>query len=210
MWEKITVQQFQQIYQLSVNDELDEMDKLTQAICILHGKTPEQVEDMTVAEFNDIAKKTAFVFEKDIPGKAKRYLKANGRKYAIQYKPDHLRFRQYAESSHFSKELIPSLHYLMASVVQPTWLGFIPRRNKAKDHARISNDLLKARFIDVYHTAVFFCNLYTEYIRNIQDYLENEMIAKGMTKEKAKALLTLSMNVMDGSLLLKEWQNIKE
>jgi hypothetical protein len=211
MWEKITVEQFQKIHQLTLVEDMDEMDKLTQAVCILHGKTEEQVEDMTQAEFIDICKKTAFVFNKDeIPGKPKRYLKAGGNRYFIQYKPDKLRFRQYAESCHFSKDLVPHLHFIMASIVQPTWFGLFPRRNKAKQHAKIANDLLGAKFIDVYHTAVFFCKLYTTYIENIRGYLENQLMKVGKTKEEANLLITASISAMDGFLPQSESQITKE
>lgn len=196
-WDKITVGQFQQIYELS-NSNADDFDKTVKAICILHNKTEAEVDDMTQAEFAKIAKETAFVFTNKIPGKARRYIRVNGRKYGVQYDPRKIRFRQYAEVCFNASTLIPNLHRVMASIVQPVKMGVLWRRNKAEDHDRISDDLLNARFVDVYHAAVFFCTLYRNSITSIRDYLVEEMMAKGKTREEAEMLLDLSIHATDG------------
>ncbi len=201
-WQNITVQQFQDVYRLSENKTLDDMQRLEKIIAILFDKTEKEVEEMSINEFSELSKQCAFMLNaKTIPGKVVKYIKVNGRKYFIEHHPKKLmakmRHRQYVESIHFSEKMIDNIHYLMASLVQPVKFGFIKMRNTAKMHEAIADDMLQARFIDVYHTAVFFCKLYVGSIATIKDYLNAEMTKMNMSTEKIIIQQALQ-TVMDG------------
>ena len=196
-WDNITVQQFQDIYRLSLNTSLDEMDKLERVICILYNKTEKEVEELSMQEFKECAKECSFVLTDKIPGKPVKYIKVGARKYGIQYAVHKLRHRQYVEILHFSEKPIENMHYIMASLVQPIKFG-IWKKNEAEMHETISLDMLNAKVVDVYHTCVFFCKLYVNLIKNIQGSLVVEMMSKGMTKTQAETVLNASATVMDG------------
>lgn len=195
-WEKVTVEKYQAIFQLS--EIKDEMDRVIAAISILFDKSETEVNDMTVQEFNEYAKKCMFIFG-DIPGKPVKTFKANGKKYAICYDVTKMRFRQYAEISHFGSDTVGNIHLIMASIVQPVnWIGK-RKRNKAEDHLIISQDILKARFIDVFHAMVFFCSLFRSLIKSSKDYLVLKMMEElKMESYEAEMLLQDSMRDMDG------------
>lgn len=201
-WQNITVQQFQDVYRLSENKNLDDMQRLEKVIAILFDKTEKQVEEMTIAEFTDYSKQCAFMLNtREIPGKPVKYIKINGRRYFIEHHPKKLmakmRHRQYVESIHFSDDMIGNIHYLMASLVQPVKWLFIKKKNTANKHEAIASDMLHARFIDVYHTSVFFCKLYRGSIAAIKDYLKDEMTKMNMNTE-AMIVQQALQNVMDG------------
>lgn len=206
-WENITVEQFQEIYRLSINTSLDELDKLTRVMCILLDKTENEIDEMTVSQFNTLAKECAFVLTDKIPGKPEKCINIGIKKYAINYNPSKLRHRQYVEILHFSDKPIDNLHYLMASIVNPVKFG-LRKKNKAEMHEAIARDMLKAKLIDVYHSCLFFCKLYVNSITVIRGYLEMEMTEKGMTKEQAKEAVSLSLNAMGGFIQQERWQSL--
>jgi hypothetical protein len=198
-WENITVQQFQEVSKLTTDTSLDEMGKLERLICIMFDMSEREVEELPMQEFTAKAKAVAFLLnEQTIPGKAVRSIKVNGRRYAIEYNPVKLKHRQYVEIMHFGDKPIDNMHHIMASLVQPVRLGF-KRKNKAEDHERISADMLNARVVDVFHTAVFFCKLYVNLMQAIKGYLKEEMMkSRKITQEEAELIITTSLRAMDG------------
>jgi len=209
-WQNITVQQFQDVYRLSENKTLDDMQRLEKIIAILFDKTEKQVEEMTVAQFTDCAKQCAFIMEMEkIPGKPVKYIRCGKRRYGIQYNPAKLRHRQYVEILHFGNKPIENMHLIMASLVQPVKFGFW-KKNEAPMHNQIAQDILDAPVIHVYHAAVFFCKLYVNLITAIKDYLVAEMMEQNKTvsREQAEKLVDISRNAMAGFIQPGKWQNL--
>ncbi len=206
-WEDITLQQFQEVYRLSLSTDLDEMEKVGRIICILYDKTETQVDDMTMAEFNKLANQCSFLLIDQIPGKPQRKVHANGKKYGIIYNPRLLRHRQYVEILHFAETPIENMHYIMASIVQPIRWG-MRKKNEVSMHEEISNDMLNARLIDVYQTCLFFCKLFRNSMLGIKGYLVQEMMKKGMNEYQAAMLLNDSLSAMDGFIPPGKLQNL--
>lgn len=207
-WSDITVQQFIDIYRLSLSRDLDEMERVERVIAILFDKSEQEVENLTVAEFNTMARQCAFVMTPEIPGKPVKQIKIGKRRYSIIYDPTKLRHRQYVEVIHFGDKPIEHMHLIMASVVQPvTWYG---RRlkNEAEQHEAIASDLLNARVIDVYHSCVFFCKLYVNLIQHMRVSLVQEMMRKGVTRDQAILLVDNSWSAMAGFIAHEKPQHL--
>lgn len=207
-WDKITLGQFQDIYKLSSDTELDDMERISRAISIVYGLSEAQVDDLSITKFNELAKSCAFIMTGDIPGKPVRSFYIGRKKYAINYKPQSLKHRQYVEILHFSEKPIDNMHYIMASLVNPVRFGF-KLKNTAKLHSDLSERMLNAPFLAVYHSCIFFCKLYKSLIEVIQSSLIAEMMSKGMTKEDAKKIITISTSAMDGFITQSRWPNLK-
>jgi len=207
-WNKITLGQFQDIYRLSQDKELDEMERISRVISIIYGLSEAQVEDLTIPKFNELAKSCAFVMNGEIPGKPVRSFRIGTKKFAINYKPQSLKHRQYVEILHFSEKPIDNMHYIMASLVNPVRFGF-KLKNKADEHSKLSEAMLDAPFLAVYHSCIFFCKLYSNSIEAIRPYLISEMMSKGMTEMEANRLMTVSISALDGFITLKRWPNLK-
>lgn len=203
-WSDITVQQFLDLHRLT-GQKLDDMERVEKTIAILYDLTERQVEELSISEFNRLAKQCAFVLTSDIPGKPVRTIKAGKKRYSITYDPTKLRHRQYVEIIHFSDKPVENMHLIMASVVQPmTWYGK-KVRNEAEDHPAIASDMLSARVVDVYHACVFFCKLYVNLISSIRVYLVTEMMKRGMSREHATTLVDSSQNAMAGFIQPGKW-----
>jgi hypothetical protein len=208
-WEDITVQQFLDIHRLSLSQDLEEMEKVERIICILFDKTEQEVENLTMLEFRELASQCAFVMNSQIPGKPVRQIRVGKKRYSITYDPTKLRHRQYVEILHFGGKPVENMHLIMASIVQPVTWYRKRLKNEAEDHPAIASDMLNARVVDVYHACVFFCNLYVSLMENIKASLVVEMMRKGATKDQALALLNSSQTAMAGFIQPGRWQHLK-
>lgn len=210
-WKDISVEQFLSIYRLSMSPELDDVIRLERAVCILFDKTEKEVDEMRMADFTRLSGEAAFVLTEAVPGKARRVIKANGHRYRVTYSPSKLRHRQYVEVLTFGDEPVEKMNLVLASIVEPiTWYGK-PLRNEAADHDRIATDLLQARVVDVYHSAVFFCKLYVNLISNIKGYLEEQLLTmkKAETQAQASQMITDLINAMVGFIPQKNFPILK-
>lgn len=210
-WNNITVQQFQDIHRLSNSRDLDDIARAECAITILYNKTEHEVENLTLAEFNRLAKESAFVLggEGSIPGKPVRQMKIGKSRYSITYDPSKLRHRQYVELIHYGDKPIENMHLIMASIVQPvTWYGK-KLKNNVDDHGEIATAMRQARLIDVYHCCVFFCKLFMNSMEHIKGYLAKEMAKAGMQGHQLMQLINSSQNIMAGSITHEKWQYLK-
>lgn len=209
-WSTLTVGQFLDLYRISTDKSLEEMDKLEQAVGVIYNLTPREVEDLSMGKFTELSKQAAQFLTEKIPGKPVRIIKTEKRKYLITYNPASLRQRQYVEILHFGSKPVENMHLIMASLVQPiTWYGR-RKKNTAEDHPNIASDLLTAKVVDVYHACVFFCKLYINLIKNIRVSLEQQMITQGVTKEQASAAIQISIDAMAGFIPQQELQNMNE
>lgn len=209
-WSNITVQQFQDIYRLSITRDLDDISKAECAITILYDKTEHEVDNMTIAEFNRLAKESAFVLagESGIPGKPVRRIKIGKHRYAITYDPSKLRHRQYVELLQYGDKPIENMHLIMASIVQPvTWYGK-KLKNSVDDHSAIAEDMRSARLVDIYHCCVFFCKLFVNSIQSIKDSLMKEATKEAIPLQLIQ-LINSSQNIMAGSITHEKWQYLK-
>ena len=196
-WSNLSIAQFQDIHRLSLNTSLDEMSKIERAIAILYNLSEEDVGNLPIDHFNKLAKDCAFLQSEIIPGKPQKYIKVGTKKYGILYDVRKLKHRQYVEILHFSEKPIDNMHLIMASLVQPIKWGFW-KSNKVSSHESIANDMLNAKLVDVYHSCVFFCNVYSSLLEVIKASLVAEMMSKGMTKNQAEEMILISRQAIHG------------
>lgn len=204
-WADITVGQFMDLQTLAQNKNRDDLEKAEDAISILYNLTPQQIDELSVIEFNAMAKHCVNIMTKEITGKPQRIIKANGKRYEIIYNPKDLRHRQFVEIQHFVQNMVPNIHNIMASIVIP--IGKFGKRikNVSEMHDEIANDMLDAKITDVYNSCVFFCKLWLNSLVHTRAYLVHEMMKKGTTKEQAMTLTGNSIDAMAGFLTQKDW-----
>ncbi len=201
MWDKIIVQQFQQIYAIREDKVMDNTDKQCGIISVLFDLTLAQVDELPMFAFNDfwrIAER--MLNEESIPGKVRKTFAVGRKRFGIQYDITKLRHRQYVEINAYAVKPIENIHLIMASIVQRVNLFGKWKINEADEHKEIANRMLQARFIDVYHCCVFFCNLFQNLMKGMHPMIIKEMVAKGIPEKEAEALLTHSQSVLAGTI----------
>ena len=204
MWEKISVWQYQQIYNvLNAKDKNDtDLDINVRLVAIVNNMTEMQIDSLPLDEYAEMSKSIAFLNE-PINGKPVKFIRISNRRYRINYDVSKMPFARYIESKVFSEDLYGNLHKLAATMVIPQKkkLGFwVDLPYDASSHQEYANDMLEAKFIDVYHSLVFFYQVYRNWIEVSQDYMVSKMMQTGMTQEKAKEVVQDLCTTLDGNI----------
>jgi len=204
-WNDLTVWQYQQIYPIVTKPEKDwtNLDVESKLVGILYNLTDTQVDSLSVGEFNKMKANLGFL-DANIEGKAVKYTEVNDKRYRFVYDIQKMKAARYIESKVFSTDLISNIHKLAASMVVPqrkTWYGmWVDDKYDAAKHSEYAEDIQASNFVNVYHSVVFFYQVYRNWIEVSQGYLVKEMMDKGMSTELAlKAVQTLC-ETLDGSI----------
>ncbi len=199
------VLQYQELYRIA-KSEVDEMEKVTESVAVLTGKTTREVDEMPVTEFNRLANQATQELQVEIKPDPQKSFDVNGKKYYLLYEPGKLTRGQYVTLQHFLQmDVIENCHYLLAC------LTYDPKTKKHESDKleEIAQDILDADFKVVYSACLFFCQLFTAFISSMWVYLEKEMRG-AMTKKEMSVLLTGFKSVMDGFAMPKRTQSLKE
>lgn len=204
-WNELTVWQYQQIYPIVTKPEKGwtNLDVESKLVGIIYNLTDTQVDSLTIQQFNNLRGTLDFLDNK-IEGKPVKYTQVNGKRYRFVYDVQQMKAARYIESKVFSTDLISNLHKLAASMVMPqrkTWYGkWVDDKYDAAKHSEYAADLQASNFIHIYHSVVFFYQVYRNWIEVTKDYLVTEMTNKGMTKEVADQVVQTLCETLDGSI----------
>jgi hypothetical protein len=61
--------------------------------------------------------------------------------------------------------------------------------------------MLEAKFVDVYHSLVFFYQVYRNWIEVSQDYMANKLTKAGMKQQEATEVVASLLNILDGNIV---------
>lgn len=204
-WNELTVWQYQQIYPIVTKPEKDwtNLDVESKLVGVIYNLTDTQVDSLTIQQFNNLRGTLDFLDNK-IEGKPVKYTQVNGKRYRFVYDVQQMKAARYIESKVFSTDLISNLHKLAASMVMPqkkTWYGkWVDDKYDAAKHSEYASDLQASNFVHIYHSVVFFYQVYRNWIEVTKDYLVTEMMSKGLTKEVADQVVQTLCETLDGSI----------
>ncbi|CAB4157201.1 hypothetical protein UFOVP690_8 [uncultured Caudovirales phage] len=202
-WNELTLWQYQQLMPILTNPNKDwtELDKEVKLLTIVTGLTEYQIDSLSIEDLKELRKDLAFLDE-PIEGKPVDYITTNGKRYRINYDIKNMPSARYIESKVFSTDTLGNLHKIAASMVIPqkrNWYGkWIDDKYDASKHEQYAADMQEANFIHVYHSLVFFYQVYKNWIEVSRDYMRAEMTTAGMTTEQADSVLLLLCESMDG------------
>jgi len=204
-WNELTVWQYQQIYPIVTKPEKDwtNLDVESKLVGIIYNLTDTQVDSLTIQQFNNLRGTLDFLDHK-IEGKPVKYTQVNGKRYRFVYDVQQMKAARYIESKVFSTDLISNLDKLAASMVVPqrkTWYGkWVDDKYDAAKHSEYAADLQASNFVHIYHSVVFFYQVYRNWIEVTKDYLVTEMMSKGLTKEVADQVVQTLCETLDGNI----------
>jgi hypothetical protein len=204
-WNDINLYQYQQIIEANkIEYPIDRIDRL---IAIVNNWTANQVNDLNVERYNAEVKRLAFL-DTEPDGQPVKYIDVNGKRYKCIYDVRKMPSARYIESKVFQTDLIPNLHKLAASMVIPmkkTIWGWKEVSYDSINHPAYAEDMLEAKFKDIYHSIVFFYHVYRIWIEVSKGYLKTQLEMQGVNQSE-KALADL-LNIMDGSIQPHKLQN---
>jgi hypothetical protein len=165
--------------------------------------TEMQIDSLPLTEYKELSKTIAFLNE-GIEGTTKRHIRIpNGKRYRINYDVSKMPFARYIESKVFSEDLYGNLHKLAATMVIPQKRKFgiwFDEKYDASKHEEYANDMLTAKFVDVYHSLVFFYQVYRNWIEVSRGYLEKKMVEAGIQETQAKEVVRSLCIILDGNI----------
>jgi hypothetical protein len=203
-WNELTLWQYQQLMPTITNPDKDwtELDAEVKQLCIVTGLTEYQIDSLSLTALKELRKELAFLSE-PIDGKPVNYIVTNGKRYRINYDIKNMPSARYIESKVFSKDTLANLHKIAASMVIPqkrNWLGrWVDQDYDASKHEEYAADMQEANFVHIYHSLVFFYQVYKNWIEVSRDYMTAEMTKSGMTKNQADMVVDLLLESMDGT-----------
>jgi hypothetical protein len=178
-----------------------ELDAEVHRLCIVTGLTEHQIDSLPISALKELRKELEFLNE-SIEGKPVDYIEVNKKRYRINYNIKNMPAARYIESKVFSKDTLANLHKIAASMVIPqrrNWFGkWVDNKYDASKHEEYSADMQEAKFVDVYHSLVFFYQVYKNWIEVSQDYMIAEMTKAGMKQTEAGLVVALLLKSMDG------------
>jgi hypothetical protein len=195
-WNNLTLWQYQQLMPIITNPEKDwtELDKEVKQLAVISGLTEYQIDSLSIETLKEMRQDLAFLDE-PIEGKPVDFIVVNGRRYRMNYDIKNMPAARYIESKVFSKDTLGNLHKIAASMVIPqkkTWFGkWVDDKYDASKHEDYAADMQEANFIHVYHSLVFFYQVYRNWIEVSRDYMKAEMMKAGMTIEQADSVVLL-------------------
>jgi hypothetical protein len=195
-WNNLTLWQYQQLMPIITNPNKDwtELDKEVKLLSVITGLTEYQIDSLTIEDLKELRKDLVFLDE-PIEGKPVDFIVINGRRYRMNYDIKNMPAARYIESKVFSKDTLANLHKIAASMVIPqkkTWFGkWVDDKYDASKHEQYAQDMQEANFIHIYHSLVFFYQVYRNWIEVSRDYMIAEMTTAGMTTEQAQQVVQL-------------------
>ena len=208
-WNQITVRQYQDMLPIIENESFTDLDKLVKVICVLTGKSEDEVDSWPLEKVNEYK----HFFEFDFKKEARKRIKVNGRYYRLNWQIEKLPAARYIEAKTFTGDgMFKNLHRLMASCVIPQRrIGFLyfDKKYNAADHEKYATDLLDAPFPFVYNACVFFCSVLMGSIKDILSYSGKELQQK-MKSQDLKILNQSFQSITDGFIPRPLSQIMKE
>ena len=215
MWNKLTIQQAQEIDKLrrNVSKEDTEIDVETKLLSIILNKQQSEIDSLGWQEYLDQRAALKFL-EQEPEGTPIQTVTIGKRKYRFVYDIRQMPFARYIESKTFAQDFVGNLHKLAASMVIPqrkTWYGkWKDAKYDASKHIEYATDMLQAPFEAVYGSAVFFYHLYKNWIIASKDYMIKEQVKTGKTQEEAEKLVNDLCSSLDGITRLRKLRHTLE
>jgi hypothetical protein len=177
MWDKLTVGQFISLYDIEINANLNIIEKQQKMLSIVEGK-PESFYDSfkyrdLITEYGE---KLSF-FDNIPETKPVDFLQVGSKRYKFVHELNEITAGQYIDILAFSGEIM-QLNKIAACF-------FLPMEGKRYQpygkipHDVVADDLLDAKFLEVYGCMLFFCQLFNELISST---ITSSMINRALGK----------------------------
>jgi hypothetical protein len=193
-WSDVTIRQFYEAQEVINGEYEDELERSIALLCAVTGQTEIEILSLTHNEIAKLSKELSFLNSLDTMGKEwPKWFMVQGRLFKPLRDIRKITGGQLIELLTFSKEPLQNIHKILATLSLPcNWIGKA-RKYDADKHNEISELFREHLTMDIaYPIAVFFCNLWEELLKNIQDYLEGETLKtiQSLDSTQAQALLS--------------------
>lgn len=199
MWDKLTVGQFISLYDIEINTNLNIIEKQQKMLSIVEGKPESYYDTFKYRDLiSEYGEKLSF-FDNIPETKPVDFLKVGDKRYKFCHELHEITAGQYIDILAFSGEIM-QLNKIAACF-------FLPMQGKRYQpygkipHDVVADELLDAKFIEVYGCMLFFCQLFSELISNT--------ITSSMINQELAQKVVDSWEGGGGYSALSRWQTSK-
>lgn len=186
-WESITLNEFQQLVQISGAD-IPEHYRMTHLISILTGWDIDEIEKLPIRIFTQLKDALDFMNTEPDSIKHKNEYEVNGHKYIVKAEVDKILTAQFLDYTTYSTENPQSLIKLASCFLVPEGHTY----GDGYDVKQVWNDIGDMSFLDVKALAFFLQLQYATYILISTDSIDRQMKKMGIKKkERHKSLIRL-------------------
>jgi len=196
MWDKLIVSQFISLYDIEINANLNIIEKQQKMLSIVEGKPESYYDSFKYRDLiTEYGEKLSF-FDNMPETKPVDFLQVGNKRYKFVHELNEIIAGQYIDILAFSGEIM-QLNKIAACF-------FLPMEGKRYlpygkvPHDVVAEELLNAKFLDVYGCMLFFCQLFNELIADT-------IISSVMNQELAKKVVDLWRGG-GGYSALSRWQ----
>jgi hypothetical protein len=177
MWDKLKVGQFISLYDIEINTNLNIVEKQQKMLSVVTGKDEEYFDNFKYRDLMHLYHDKLSFFESIPETKPVDYLQVGDKRYKFCYEMQEIVAGQFIDIMSFSGEIM-QLNKIAACF-------FLPMKGKKYmpygkiPHDIVAEEMLEAKFLDVYGCMLFFCQLFNELIGSTITYsMENKELAQ--------------------------------
>jgi hypothetical protein len=161
MWNKLSVRQFIQLYDIETNTNLHLIEKQVKMLSVIEGKDESEYDSVKYMKLLELLHDKTSFFDNIPETKPVDIIEVNGRKYKFVHEINKLTAGQFIDISHWGGNLM-ELHNAVACFMLPIKNGKVQKYGSI-EHGVIAEDMLDARFVDVHGCLVFFYHVLIEF-----------------------------------------------
>jgi hypothetical protein len=182
MWNELSVGQFISLYDIEQNQQLNIVEKQQKMLSVIEGVEEEVYDYIKYRDLIQLYKEKIAFFNTIPESKPVDYLQTKLRRYKFCFELTEITAGQYIDITNFGGNLM-QLHKIAACFFLPMEGDKYMEYGKIP-HDAVADDLLDAKFIEVYGCMVFFYQLFKELI-------SNTIISSTINQETKEALMRL-------------------
>jgi len=142
---------------------MDDLDKEINVCALAAGKTPTDIEAMSLEDYTNLKRQVSFVYGKPPEGKPRTAWKG----YRFIYDIGKINAGRFISVNTFmAGGIVENLHNLAACIVKPVF-----GRYKAEHHEKYAADMKQAPLVYILSSCVFFCQLFEQSVLALVDQI---------------------------------------
>lgn len=170
-WKEVSINKFLNIRAALEMRDVDKLDRNVFLAAAILGKSVDWVEDnMTLEQIGEVIRKTTFAAH--LPqGKPRKLFYLSGKLWVVELQAKNILPAQLIDLTALTQtpeSTIENTARIMATICRPAFRKY--NSDKVDEYAKLFGE--KLRFDIAHNTALFFCELYTEFLVATNDYLQ--------------------------------------
>lgn len=181
-WKGVTINQFNELSKIKKTDDDDDINIIVEIIHVLSGVPRPTIEQVALPDLIKMYKSLDFINKLEFSKELQKFIKVDNIIYKCEFDLSKMNANQYMSLKNILKKesITENIHEILA-------IFFIPVGKKFNEVSfnKIAETFYTDVSIDVaYPLALFFCNLYNDWMHHIADYTDRKNSTRKLNHTK--------------------------